>query len=675
MTSLPAAVLWDLDGTLIDTEPYWIACEYELVAQFGGTWTDDDAHSIVGFDLLDAAEIIRDRGGVRLEPQEIVERLLAGVRERIRAHMPWRPGAAELLAALNRTGVPTALVTMSWRAITEEVLRQLPAGSFQAVITGDMVENGKPHPEPYQRAAQELGVDPLSCVAIEDSPTGVRSAEAAGCVVVGVPNVVAIPAAPGRTLLDSLVGVTPEQLGDIVESTPPPLQDPTRPPRPPRPIAPSRDGRPPRVARERSREREQDAAAGSSRGVDVRAWMRGNGFFADRMRVLIAAAVALVLVLAGVWWFLLRGDDDKISYEPGPFNVHTWVFPSQLDRTIPGINTRASAFHQVSPFWFETTGATSIGEIDDPGYDPEEGRQFIANAKAAGVPLVASILDSSGKGTMAAILADATQRQAHIDTIVTFATSNGFEGIDLDYENFAFTDGSDTWETTRPNWVTFIQELSERFDAEGLILTVSVPPNFGDAAVDGDHDYWVYDYESIAPYVDAIRVMAYDYSILSGEPGPIAPIDWVERVIDGATELVGSPEKLVLGIPLYAYNWVTATTGTCPENAEGPISQTSWRVAELLTQRNPTPPVFDPTTGETSFTYQLEQTDGTTTCTQTRHVQYLDDQGIRLRMQMSVDKGMLGVALFAYGYEPNSIWQQIDTINAALTPPSTTTPG
>src|SRR6187399_1708707 len=128
MSSLPAAVLWDLDGTVIDTEPYWIECEYELVAEFGGQWSDADAHSIIGFDLLDGAAVLRERGGVPLPPQEIVDRLVAGVVARLRQVLPFRPGARELLSALNRAGVPCALVTMSWRAITDEVLRQLPPG-------------------------------------------------------------------------------------------------------------------------------------------------------------------------------------------------------------------------------------------------------------------------------------------------------------------------------------------------------------------------------------------------------------------------------------------------------------------------------------------------------------------------------------------------------------------
>ena len=150
MSSVPAAVLWDMDGTLIDTEPYWIHCEHELVGRYGGRWTDDDAKSIIGFDLMDSAEVLRTRGGVRLRPHDIVDQLSDAVAAMVRERIPWRPGARELLAALKLRGVPSALVTMSWKRLVDEVIQQLPPQSFQAVITGDMVMNGKPHPEPYR---------------------------------------------------------------------------------------------------------------------------------------------------------------------------------------------------------------------------------------------------------------------------------------------------------------------------------------------------------------------------------------------------------------------------------------------------------------------------------------------------------------------------------------------
>jgi len=212
----PAAVLWDMDGTLVDTEPYWIECEHELVAEFGGSWTSDDAHSIVGFDLLDAAVILRDRGGVRLQPPEIVERLLDGVIERAARELPWRPGAARLLAECVAASVPCALVTMSWRRLADAVMAAAPAGSFAASITGDEVTNGKPDPEPYRAAANALGVDAARCVAIEDSPTGVASALAAGCATLGVPHVVPLSPASGLTLAGSLADIALADLGSLL---------------------------------------------------------------------------------------------------------------------------------------------------------------------------------------------------------------------------------------------------------------------------------------------------------------------------------------------------------------------------------------------------------------------------------------------------------------------------
>lgn len=216
MTPPPAAVLWDMDGTLVDTEPYWMATEYALVAEFGGEWSQADAHSIIGFDLLDGAAVLRDRGGVALELTAIVERLLDGVIDQIREHLPWRPGARELLARCRESSIPCALVTMSWRRFADAVVEAAPIGSFEQVVTGDMVTHGKPHPEPYLTAARLLGVDPAQCVAIEDSPTGAASALAAGCATLGVPHVVDLTPSAGLTIADSLVGIDTDGLGRLL---------------------------------------------------------------------------------------------------------------------------------------------------------------------------------------------------------------------------------------------------------------------------------------------------------------------------------------------------------------------------------------------------------------------------------------------------------------------------
>jgi HAD superfamily hydrolase (TIGR01509 family) len=204
----PAAVLWDMDGTLVDTEPYWIASEFELVEQHGGTWSHEHAMNLVGNDLLVSGRYIHEHAGIDLEPSVIVEELLDRVVARVEQKVPWRPGALELLEDLRRNGVRCALVTMSYRRFVAPVLAELPQDAFEVVVTGDSVTRGKPHPEPYTTAAAILGVDPARTVAIEDSNTGARSAEAAGCTVVVVPN--HVPVLPGerRIFVETLAELT-----------------------------------------------------------------------------------------------------------------------------------------------------------------------------------------------------------------------------------------------------------------------------------------------------------------------------------------------------------------------------------------------------------------------------------------------------------------------------------
>ena len=205
-----------MDGTLVDTEPYWIEVEFALVAEFGGTWSMEHALNLVSNDLLVSGDYIREHGGVDLTPEQIVDRLLDGVVARVRERVPWRPGAVELLTALGEAGVPCALVTMSWQRFVAPILEVLPPNTFSTVVTGDRVELGKPHPEPYLLAAAELGVDPAACVAIEDSNTGAKSAEAAGCTVLVVPNHVPVLEGERRVFADSLAGLDVPALVDLL---------------------------------------------------------------------------------------------------------------------------------------------------------------------------------------------------------------------------------------------------------------------------------------------------------------------------------------------------------------------------------------------------------------------------------------------------------------------------
>lgn len=200
----PAGVLWDMDGTIVDTEPLWIATEHDLAEAHGAVWTEEDSLALVGNDLLDAARYIKERIGGSMTPEEIVDHMGQRVAASLRATQQWRPGARELIEEIHALGIPQALVTMSYDYIAAPVVELLP---FDAVVTGDAVTRGKPHPEPYLRGAELLGVQASDCIAVEDSRTGAASANAAGCWVIAVPHAVNVPAAPRRTILTGLGGL------------------------------------------------------------------------------------------------------------------------------------------------------------------------------------------------------------------------------------------------------------------------------------------------------------------------------------------------------------------------------------------------------------------------------------------------------------------------------------
>ncbi|WP_138316276.1 HAD family hydrolase [Rhodoluna limnophila] len=212
---LPAAVLWDMDGTLVDSEHYWMKSERDLAAAHSREWSQQDGFDLIGMSLYDSSQVIKEKLDSSLHPHEIITRLTDGVREQLAVEVPWRPGAKELLLALREAGIKTALVTMSLHHMAQEVVDQIPFKAFDVIVGGDDVARGKPFPDPYLRAAELLGVDASDCVAIEDSNTGLRSAEAAGTKAIGVPNFIEIPHIPGRTIWPTLVGVTVDDLRNL----------------------------------------------------------------------------------------------------------------------------------------------------------------------------------------------------------------------------------------------------------------------------------------------------------------------------------------------------------------------------------------------------------------------------------------------------------------------------
>ncbi len=220
MTSHPAAVLFDMDGTLVDSERLWDVALAELAETYGGRLSAEARRAIVGTGMADSMRILHDDlGQPHRDPVASAEWINRRILELFRTGLQWRPGALALLAAVRAAQVPTALVTSSGRALVEIALDTLGRDSFDVVVCGDEVEATKPHPEPYLTAARLLGVPIDRCVAIEDSATGVASAVAAGAAVLAVPAEVPIAPRDGVHQVESLLAADLELLAALLART------------------------------------------------------------------------------------------------------------------------------------------------------------------------------------------------------------------------------------------------------------------------------------------------------------------------------------------------------------------------------------------------------------------------------------------------------------------------
>ena len=221
MALLPAAVLFDMDGLLVDSEPIWTIAEIELASRLGGVFSPELKAAIIGTRLEVAVPTILRWFDAPAGPDEVAETsawlLMRMVQLFSSEDLAVRPGAAELAAELRAAGVPLALVSSSYRVLVDAVLAH-GVGPFDVTVAGDEVGNGKPDPEPYLLAAARLGVDPEQCVVLEDSPVGVAAGEAAGCAVVAVPSVDGVTFTPSarRLVASSLAEVDLACLGGLL---------------------------------------------------------------------------------------------------------------------------------------------------------------------------------------------------------------------------------------------------------------------------------------------------------------------------------------------------------------------------------------------------------------------------------------------------------------------------
>lgn len=213
------AVLWDMDGTLVDTEEVWWRAEMDTLNRLGAHWTIDDCKSMIGSDLGASARVWMGRipkGVIGID--DLVAEVHGAVISGLKAGVRFQPGALDLLAALRAEGMPCALVSASYRTMVDAVLSHCPPDVFDVTVAGDEVSRGKPDPEPYRTAARLVGADPARCVVLEDSPPGAASGNAAGALVIAIPQHIPVPPAPHRILVESLAALRPGDLRELMAS-------------------------------------------------------------------------------------------------------------------------------------------------------------------------------------------------------------------------------------------------------------------------------------------------------------------------------------------------------------------------------------------------------------------------------------------------------------------------
>jgi len=354
-----------------------------------------------------------------------------------------------------------------------------------------------------------------------------------------------------------------------------------------------------------------------------------------------------------------------------------------------GVNSavaNADLFSEVSPFIYSAlpAGSKGVRVALNPNFsNGAANAAWATNAlHGAGIRVIPSIADGSGKGVMAATLADPAKRTAHVQDILATVVNNGYDGIDLDYEVFAFTDGSASWPSTQPNWTAFVTELGAALHGQGKQLFVTIPgPCSTTNKCGGKNGYWVYDMAGIAPAVDRIRIMAYDFHVNSA--GPIAPISWVTTIVQYSITVM-DPAKLQIGVPTYGRSWTKKKpngsyqlSGNCPTASQDPTAYSTLTsksavndadIAKVLAANNvpATEVKWDDASQENYVEYDKAVTWSGGTCSARRIIWFVGPQAVLVRTQLVGTYGISAAAYWTVGGEDPAQWPMIRAYAASL---------
>ena len=336
--------------------------------------------------------------------------------------------------------------------------------------------------------------------------------------------------------------------------------------------------------------------------------------------------------------------------------------------------TNKDLMKEVMPFWYTLKSPTVIR--DD--YSTANPSWPIANTiclmRKSGLKLIPTITDGTDKLVLSAYLAKPEVRTTIVKSIVDLVNKYSFDGIDLDFEGFAFVDGNTTWPKTAPNWVLFVKELSIALRAQQKLLSISAPYAFNPA--EKQKGYYVYSWAEIASSIDRLRIMTYDYSV--AKAGPIGPISWTEKTLQYAISIMPA-SKVFIGLPGYGRDWITGVTGTCPATAPPGLKagakaatfRMNYAAAKAVIDQ--AVPTFDAKSSEATYSYQqtfngLTAKGAATACTVNRTVWYQNDRSYLERMNLVAKYRLGGAALWTLGMEDAAATTAMRNVAQAIAP-------
>ena len=395
---------------------------------------------------------------------------------------------------------------------------------------------------------------------------------------------------------------------------------------------------------------------------------------------MVNAGRKLISVVAVATLFLPLISAPISAADNPPRKIMTgWVPYYSMKTALPDVLNNIDLIKEVMPFWYTLkfdgkAKAAVVTDLYAPANPSVPISEPLNAMRNAGLSIIPTITDGTSKLVLAGLLKNSISRTQVVTAIMNLVRTNNYDGIDIDFEGFAFVDGNTTWTSTAPSWVAFIKELSIALRAEKKLLSVSTPyvlnPN------EAQKGYFVYAWAAIASSIDKLRIMTYDYSV--SKVGPIGPITWTERTVQYAVSIMPA-SKVFVGVPGYGRDWVTAVSGICPANVMNSVKPGAkaatfvMRDAVALAATYGTVPRFDEKFGEMTFSYQKVYNGTTatglaTSCTASRTAWYQDARAWALRAALVTKYRIGGITAWTFGMEEPLAMESIRQVAKEIAP-------